>query len=160
MKLVRSLLVFLITLGAAGAVDAQTATQTVTIQVNAINEIAFSGSPALVVSTATAGSPPASAVNSAATWAVTTNQSGARITAGLNAAVPAGLTLSVTLAAPVGATSTGIQALTTTAVDVVTGLSQVAAAALGVTYQLDATPVAGVIAPTTRIVTYTITGGV
>ena len=68
--------------GAASAASAQTANQTVTFQVDAINQIAFVGSPSLVINTATAGSNPTSAT-AAATWAVTTNQSGAKITASI-----------------------------------------------------------------------------
>jgi len=146
--------------GAASVAAAQTATQIVTFQVDAINEIAFAGAPSLVVNTATAGSAPTSATNVVATWAVTTNQTGAKITASINAVMPAGLTLSANLGAPAGAASAGLQALGTVAVDMVTGITQVNASALGVTYQLDATTAAGVVASTTRTVTYTITGGV
>ena len=39
-------------------------------------------------------------------------------------------------------------------------ITKLAQGALGVTYTLDATPDAGVIASATRVVTYTITGGV
>jgi hypothetical protein len=139
--------------------SAQTANQTVTFQVDAINVIAFAGSPSLVVTTATAGSPPTSASSAVATWAVTTNQSGAKITAALNSAMPAGLTLSANLSAPGGASSAGLTALSTTAADVVTGITKQASSALGVTYQLDATVAAGVVASASRTVTYTITGG-
>lgn len=142
---------------ATSAASAQV-TQTVTFQVNAINQIAFSGSPSLLISTATAGSAPTSATASA-NWAVTTNQTGAKVTASINSAMPAGLTLSVDLAAPAGATGAGATALGTTAVDVVTGITKLATGSLGVTYTLDATAAAGVQSSTTRTVTYTITGG-
>lgn len=144
--------------GAVSAASAQTSTQIVTIQVNAINQIAFAGSPSLVVSTATAGSNPSSASDASATWAVTTNQSGAKVTAAINSNMPAGLTLSVVLGAPAGATSFG-SSLSTTSVDLVTGITKLAQGSLGVTYTLDATAAAGVVASTTRTVTYTITGG-
>lgn len=137
---------------------AQTATQTLSFQVDAINQIAFSGSPSLVVSTATAGNEPGNAT-AAATWAVTTNQSNAKITASINAALPSNVTLTVDLASPAGATTAGAQALGTTAVDLVTGLTRVAQGGLAVTYTLSATAAAGVVASTTRTVTYTITGG-
>ena len=137
-----------------------TATQTVTFQVDAINEIAFAGSPSLLINTATAGSAPTSATSAIATWAVTTNQTGAKVTASINAAMPAGITLSANLAAPAGASSAGLQSLSTVAVDVVTSITKIAAGALGVTYQLDATAAAGVVASQSRTVTYTITGGV
>ena len=156
----RQILVTMILLaGAASAATAQTATQTVTFQVDAINQIAFSGSPSLVINTATAGVDPAAAT-ATASWAVTTNQTGSKITASIGSAMPTGVTLAVTLAAPTGGTSAGAQALTTTAVDLVTGLTKVAEGALGVTYSLSATAAAGVVASTSRTVTYTITGGV
>lgn len=145
-------------LGASIPATAQTATQTLTFQVDAINQIAFTGSPSLVVSTALAGNEPSSAT-AAVTWAVTTNQSNAKITASINAALPANVILAADLAAPSGATSAGAQALGLTAVDLVTGITRVAQGGLGLTYTLSATAAAGVVASTTRTVTYTITGG-
>ena len=145
--------------GSATAASAQTATQTVTFQVDAINQIAFSGSPSLVINTATAGAAPTDAT-AAATWAVTTNQTGAKITASIGSAMPGGVTLSANLAAPTGATSAGAQSLGTTAVDLVTGITKIAQGALAVTYTLSATAAAGVVSSTSRTVTYTITGGV
>jgi hypothetical protein len=141
-----------------GSAAAQTATQTLTFQVDAINQIAFTGSPSLVINTAAAGSNPNSATT-AVSWSVTTNQSNAKITASLDAALPANVTLTVDLAAPSGATSAGAQSLSTTAVDLVTAITRVAESALAVTYTLSATAAAGVVASTTRTVTYTITGG-
>lgn len=154
----REITLLALIVGASVPATAQTATQTLTFQVDAINQIAFTGSPSLVVSTASAGSEPGVA-NAAATWAVTTNQSNAKISASINAALPANVTLTVDLAAPSGATSAGAQPLGTTAVDLVTGLTRVAQGGLGVTYTLSATAAAGVVASTTRTVTYTITGG-
>ena len=90
---------------------------------------------------------------------MTTNQSGAKITASIGSNMPAGLTLSVSLSAPAGGSSAGSQSLSTTAVDLVTSITKLAQSALGVTYTLDATPAAGVVSSTTRTVTYTITGG-
>jgi hypothetical protein len=138
--------------------SAQTATQTVTFQVDAINQIALAGTPSLLVNTATAGSSPTSAT-AAATWAVTTNQSGAKITASIGSNMPSGLTLSANLTAPAGGSSAGSQSLSMTAVDLVTSITKLAQSGLGVTYTLDATPAAGVVASATRTVTYTITGG-
>ena len=138
---------------------AQTATQTLTFAINAINQIAFVGTPALTITTAAAGAAPTSATDATATWAVTTNQTGAKITASIPTAMPAGLTLSVNLSPPTGATSAAYKALSTTATDLVTGVTKVAQGSLGVLYKLDATPAAGVITSATRVVTYTITGG-
>ena len=138
---------------------AQTATQTVTYAVNAVNQIAFVGAPSLTITTAVAGAAPTSVTDATATWAVTTNQTGAKITASIASNMPAGLTLSANLAAPAGGASASYQALSTVAVDVVTGITKLAQGALGVTYKLDATPAAGVVTSATRLVTYTITGG-
>ena len=153
---------FLATVGLLAATamsaGAQTATQTVTFQVDAINQIAFSGSPSLVISTATAGSDPSNAT-AAGTWAVTTNQTGAKITASIGSNMPSGLTLSVNVSAPSVGASTGSQNLSTTAVDVVTGITKLAESGLNVGYSLTATAAAGVVSSTTRTVTYTITGG-
>jgi hypothetical protein len=144
--------------GAATAASAQTANQTVTFQVDAINQIAFSGSPSLVINTATAGSNPTNAT-AAATWAVTTNQTGAKVTASIGSDMPTGLTLSVNLTAPAGGSSAGAQSLSTVAVDLVTSITRLAQGALAASYSLSATPTAGVVSSTTRTVTYTITGG-
>jgi hypothetical protein len=144
--------------GASSIAAAQTATQSVTFQVDAINQIAFSGSPSLVISTATAGSAPTSATASA-TWAVTTNQTSSKITASIASNMPSGLTLSVDLSAPAGGSSAGAKALSTTAVDLVTGITKLAQNGIAVGYTLDATAAAGVVSSTSRTVTYTITGG-
>ena len=143
----------------ASAAQAQNATQNVTFQVNAVNQIAVAGSPSLTINTATAGSAPTAATASA-NWAVTTNQSNAKITASLDSDMPAGLTLTVNLGAPSGASSAGATSLSSASVDLVTGITKQAAGALSVGYSLSATAAAGVVSSTSRTVTYTITGGV
>jgi hypothetical protein len=148
----------LIAAGVTADASAQTATQTVTYEVQAINEIAVSGSPSLVISTAVAGNAPTSAT-AAATYAITTNESDRKITAELDADMPAGLTLSIELAAPGGAASTGAQVLSTTAVDLVTGVSLLNAAGLGIDYTLSATSAAGVVSSSSRTVTFTVAAG-
>jgi hypothetical protein len=158
MKSGRILATIAIALCATNAASAQTATQVVTFEVAAINQISFSGSPSLLINAAVAGNDPTSANNSVAKWAVTTNQSNAKITASIDADMPAGLTLWVSLGAPVGSTGIG-NSLSTTSVDLVTGITKLAQSNLSVLYSLDASPAAGVVASTTRTVTYTITGG-
>lgn len=143
--------------GVSATASAQ-ATQTVTFQVDAINQIAFTGSPSLVINTATAGSAPTAATASA-NWAVTTNQTGSKITASIDSDMNAGLTLSVALGAPAGGSSAGAKSLSATGVDLVTGITKIAASGLTVGYTLSATPAAGVVTSSTRTVTYTITGG-
>lgn len=146
-------------LSAASVAQAQTSTQNVTFQVNAVNQIAVAGSPSLTVNTATAGSAPTAATASA-TWAVTTNQSNAKVTASLDSDMPSGLTLSVDMGAPTGASSAGATALSSVSVDLVTGITKLAQGALSIGYSLSATTAAGVVSSTSRTVTYTITGGV
>jgi hypothetical protein len=144
----------------AAPAQAQTANQTVTFEVKPINQIAFVGAPSLTITTAVAGSAPTSVTDATATWAITTNQSTVKITASIPSAMPAGLTLSANLTAPtLNGTSAGLVALGTAATDMVTGIAKLAQGALGITYKLDATAAAGVVASSTRVVTYTITGG-
>jgi hypothetical protein len=138
----------------------QTAQQTVTFQVDAINEVAVAGSPSLTIVAAVAGSAPTSVTSSGHTWAVTTNQTNAKITASIASNMPSGLTLSATLGVgATGATSAGAKSLSTTAQDVVTGITKLNATGLALSYTLDATAAAGVVASASRVVTFTITGG-
>jgi hypothetical protein len=159
-KTARTSLVLLAALVVA-APAAQAQTQTVTYAVNAINQIAFTGAPSLTITTAVAGSAPTSVTDASSSWAVTTNQTGAKISASIATAMPTGLTLNASLIAPTGATSAvGFTALGTTAVDLVTGITKLAQASMGLSYRLDATAAAGVVASATKVVTYTISGGV
>ncbi len=136
---------------------ATTATATVTYTIGTINAISVSGSPAaLVVNTATAGSPPTSATDTSTTYALTTNATGKVITAGLSAAMPTGVSLTVTMAAPTGGTSAGGVALTAVAQNLVTAISNVAQSGLQITYVLAATVAAAAVGPSTTTVTYTI----
>lgn len=150
-------LVALAVVALAGTAGAQS--QTITFSVGAINQVAVTGSPTLNITTAVAGNAPTQATDNASTWAVTTNQSGAKISASLDSDMPAGLTLQVTLGAPSVGTSTGAKTLSSAAVDLVTGVSKVAESGLSMNYTLDATAAAGVVASSTRTVTYTVTGG-
>ncbi|HEX2188414.1 MAG TPA: hypothetical protein VHG51_05920 [Longimicrobiaceae bacterium] len=138
---------------------AQTATQTVSYEVQAINQLSVSGSPSLVISSAPAGSAPTSATASGS-YAVTTNQTGKKITAELDNDLPSGVTLSVTLAAPTGAISVDGVSLSTTPASVVTGIGTVNESGLSVSYELAATVAAGVVPASSRTVLFTITDGV
>jgi hypothetical protein len=152
-----------LTLAMSAILSAQlTATQTVTFQVDPINELSVSGAPSvLLINLAVPGSAPTSVTTAAGpTWSVTTNQTAAKITASIPVAMAAGLTLSANMVAPGGgSTSAGLKALGTVAVDMVTGITKLNQAAMGLTYQLDATSAAGVVVSSTRVVTYTVTGG-
>lgn len=142
------------------ALAANTAQQTVTFQVDAINEISVSGNPGdLVINTATAGSQPDDYVDNSTSWAVSTNGTNKKMTGGINADMPASVTLQVNLVAPTGGSSSGDQSLSMTAADLVTSVTQVAESGLTVTYTLSATVAAGVVAVDTRTVTLTLTDG-
>jgi hypothetical protein len=143
---------------AAFAPAAAAQDQSVAIEVQAINQLSFTGSPSLVISSGTAGSAPTSATASV-TYAVTTNEVDRKITAQIDQTPPSGLTLSASLAAPSGGTSAGAVALSTSPQDMVTGISTLNASGLSLTYTLAATAAAGVVAPTSRTVTYTIIAG-
>ena len=157
----RSLMAGLLVVAAAASASAQTATQTVTMQVDAINLISVSGTPSLTISAAVAGGAPTSVTSTGNTWAVTTNQSNAKITASIPTAMPTGVTLSANMGAPAGSgSSAGYLSLGTTAVDLVTGITKLNETGLSLSYKLDATSAAGVLSSTTRVVTFTITGGV
>jgi hypothetical protein len=159
-KLCLILLPSLVMLGYGLAIGANTTTQTVTFEVQAIDEIAASGDPgALTVSTATAGAEPDAVTDNTTTYAVTTNGTNKKITGEVDAAMPASTTLEVNLVAPTGGSSAGDVTLTTTAADLVTSVAQRAESGLTVTYTFSATVAAGIVASDTRTVTLTLTDG-
>jgi hypothetical protein len=150
----------LLVVAAAASASAQTANQTVTVQIDAINLISVAGTPSLTISAAVAGGAPTSVTSTGNTWAVTTNQSSAKITASIPTAMPTGITLSANMGNPTGASSAGYQALGTSSVDLITGITKLNETGLSLSYKLDATSAAGTLSSTTRVVTFTITGGV
>lgn len=139
---------------AAGA----SAEQTATYKVDPINELAVTGTPILTINAAVAGQEPAPVTDNSTTYAITTNcaTDGKKITAAINSDMPDGTTLVVNLAAPTGATSVSDQSLSSTAVDVVTGLDGVAESGKMISYTLSATAAAGVVSSTDKTVTFTI----
>lgn len=148
----------ILSLGSAFA--GPTATQTVTYAVSAINELAVSApTVSLTVNSATPGSAPNSVSDSSTSYDITTNEVGQKITAAINSDMPSGVTLSLGLAAPTGATSAGTLALSTSAVDLVTGISTLNETGKTITYTLAATSAAGVVASASKTVTLTITAG-
>ena len=147
----------LIMLPAAHA-GAQSATQVVHFQVNAVNQIAVSGAPTLAITSATAGSGLTSATSTGSSYAITTNEANQKITASINQAMPAGVTLEVLMGAPGGATSAGAVQLGTASADVVTGITATASSALPITYRLNAATQVQM-GPTARTVTFTIVSG-
>jgi hypothetical protein len=153
-------LVALLSLGLQPAFAGSTATQTVTYQVAAINELSVSSpTVSLVVNAATAGGAPNAVTDATTTYAITTNETNRKITGSINSNMPSGVTLSATLGAPTGATSGGKMTLSTTAADLVTGVSTLNETGKAITYELSATSAAGVVPSATKTVTLTITAG-
>lgn len=139
---------------------ANSATQTVTFSVTAINEFSVSGNPGpMTVSTGSAGAAPTSVTDNSTLYAITTNASNGKITAAIDSAMPAGVMLAINLAAPTGAMSAGGVALRATALDVVTGVARLNESGKGIAYTLSASANAGVVNPQSRTVTLTVTAG-
>ena len=144
----------------ASAYAADNTSQTVTYEVQAINEITVSGNPgALVISTATAGSEPDAATDATTSYSVTTNGTNKRITGSIDTAMPANTALLVSLTAPTGGSSAGQVTLSTTAQDLVTGISTLAESGLTISYEFTANAAAGVVASSTKTVTLTVADG-
>jgi hypothetical protein len=135
-----------------------TAQQTVTYQVDAINEISVSGDPGnLVVNSATAGSEPDEDTDNTTTWAITTNQTARKMTGAIDSNMPANVTLEINLTAPTGGSSAGDVSLSTSDADLVTSIETVAESGLTITYTLSATVAAGVVTQAQKTVTLTLT---
>ena len=135
---------------------ADVSTHVMTFDFQAINEIEVTGTPNLTIASAIAGEQPQEVTDSSSACAITTNGANKRITASIDAAMPAYVTLKVNVAAPSGSgTSQGDVTLTTSASDVVTGMSHVADSPT-ITYKLSATVQAGVLSTDTRTVTFTL----
>jgi hypothetical protein len=154
----RSAAVLSLMAGLATAAGAQT--QTVNFEVKAINQFTITSSAVtLTITSATAGSDPTPVSDASSVWAITTNQTNAKISASIPTDMPTGVTLAVLLGQPAGATATSKNLASGAAQDLVTGITKLKASGLTVTYTLSATAAAGVIAADSRVVTYTMTPG-
>lgn len=121
--------------------------------------LSVSGSPAAFrVNTAIAGQPPTDDTDNATTYSVkaANKNSPVKITGRLNAVMPAGMTLTVNLAPTTGATSNGTVTLDATARDLVGNITHTNVRTASISYVISATPSAGVVAPQSRTVTFTI----
>lgn len=131
-----------------------TASQTVNITVDEIQQITVSGPAALHITTATAGSAPTAVTDATTTYSLTSNANTKKITAKIDSAMPTGMALILTMTAPSVGTSAGAITLTAADQDMVTGIGKVSETK-ALSYQLTATAAAGVLAATTRTVTLT-----
>lgn len=154
---------FFLFAGMTGAAFAQSDTHTVTVEVQAINEIAIAGDVSLSISTATAGQAPDDATGST-TYAMTTNDAGGAVKITASTSVDpstlgsgsGGVVLAVNADAPTGGLSAGSVALNTTAVDVVSSIDAVSESGMTLGYTLSATAATGQLGSTAITVTYTI----
>lgn len=134
-----------------------TTTQNVSFTVAAVAEISVSGNPgAMAIVAPAAGSTLSSVTDATTSYAITTNQTGQKITAAIDSAMPSGVTLTVGMQAPTGATASTVT-LGTVAGDAVTGISQLSASNLTITYTLSAELSAGDVSGS-RTVTFTVMG--
>lgn len=143
---------------AATSFAANSDTITVNYAVSAINELNIDdASVSLTVSAATAGANPDQA-SAGATYDITTNcaTDAKKITAAINTDMPSGLTLKVNMTAPTGGTSAGAVTLSSTAANAVTAVDAIAQANISMTFTLDATAAAGVVASASKTCTLTI----
>ncbi len=120
--------------------------------------LSLSAAPApLVVRAAGAGLPPAPAASVGTLLTVVgVSLTRQKLTAQLDRSLPPGVQLETQLTVPIGAVSLGWVALGTGAREVVTELLPASVLSLGVYYRASATVQAGVVASTTRTVTYTL----
>lgn len=159
----RSILVLIAVLlvASVGVFADNTDTITVNYEVQAINELEIdAASVTLTISTATAGSEPDDVSDATtADYALTTNggTDAKKITAAIDTAMPANTHLYLTLVPPTGASSPGEQEITTGAVDVVTGIDNVAESALDMTFRFSATVAAGIVAAASKTLTLILT---
>lgn len=149
--------VFVLLIPYAHLFGSNSAQATVTYTIGSVDSITVSGNPGnLNITAAVAGSALTNATDATTTYSVTTNNSSRKIYGSVASAMPTGVTLDVSLTAPTGGSSSGNVALTTTAAALVTSISNIAQAALGITYTLSATLSASQVSGSTNTITYTI----
>lgn len=135
-----------------------TITQSLAVAVSEIYVISV-GSPSvsLTLSTPSAGSDFSPQTNAMTSYNISLNSTTVRkITASLRSSLPTGITLAVALAAPSEGSSSGSVNLTTSAQDVVRGLSQLSGSGLVITYTLSALLAQSAVGSNTNVVTYTL----
>jgi hypothetical protein len=165
MKATVSLLALMVLMLAAadGLFAQESATQNVTLAVNAVYKIAVSGNPGpLTITTGTAGVDALTSVSdNSTTYSITQNVGNTvKVTAHMDAALAAGYSLELGLASTQGTSAGAVDISSATsgsAVDVVTAIARGADAGQGITYTFSADASAGTLASTTKVVTLTLT---
>lgn len=158
MQYLKILAMAVVFFGFANVSSAQvTASHNVTIIVPTVNLISVGGDVTITVGAPSSpGSDPADGTASAS-YSVTTNEAGQKITAQISADYSSGITLSASLTSIGGGTAAASTSLSTTAVDLLTGLNAVSDTGT-INYVASATAAAAANgAGETRAVTYTLT---
>jgi len=158
MKKLMLILIFVISFCVMSALPAraQSDTQTITFEVQAVDALSVSGNPASLTVSGTLDP----VTDNSTTYDVSTNGTGKKVTGQIttDGDMPANTTLEVNLAAPTGGSSAGdVTLVSASAGDLVTGIETLDESGLTITYTFTATADAGVIASDTRVVTLTIT---
>ncbi len=137
-----------------------TATQNLSLAVNAVYKLSTSGDPgALVINNGTAGTDAlTSASDNSTSYSMTQNSATpAKITAGLNSALSAGYSLTIGLASAKGTSAGAVDISSGVAKDVVTAMAKGADAGQVITYVFGANASAGILSTTAKVVTLTLT---
>lgn len=137
---------------------AQSATQTISFEVQTVNALSVNGDPASLIITGTL----APVTDNSTAYDVSTNGTNKKITGQITTGgdMPANTILAANLTAPTGGSSAGYGTLVSaSAVDLVTSIGAVAESNLAIYYRFSATAEAGVIESDTRTVTLTLTNG-
>ncbi len=145
---------------AQNAMAQATATQNLSLTVNAVYKISTSGNPgALTISNGTAGTDAlTAATDNSTTYSMTQNSSTpAKITATLNSALSAGYSLTIALASTKGTSAGAVDISSGVAKDIVTAMAKGADAGQGITYVFGANASAGILSTTAKVVTLTLT---
>jgi hypothetical protein len=134
-----------------------TATQTVTLAVNAIYKLSVLGNPSLTIADASAGSGSMTTVSDAASsFSITQNRPTGRLSVQMSSALPTGLTLTVSVPSVLG-TSLGIVSIgDANSHNVMTGLAQGATNGQPITYTFGALVSADPLPSTAYTVTWTL----
>jgi len=129
--MIKKILIILSIFFCGTAFASNTATQKITIKVEAINEISVSGDPEVFL----ISDSKTSAADDSTTYAMTINETNKKITATIDKELPKGLTLTVYLDPPEGAVSNEV-ALSPRPQDVVSRINPIAAKDMKIHYTL------------------------
>lgn len=163
-KMKKSLILVVLLIAVAyDAFSQATATQNVTLAVNTVYKISTSGNPgAMTITNGTAGTDALSSVSdNSTTYSITQNFGNTvKVTANLDAALPAGYTLQMNMASVQGTSAGNVDisnAISASAVNVVTAINKGADAAKAISYTFSALASAGTLSSTSKTVTLTLT---